>query len=99
MTRLKMKSRMTHYVDYNDLQNFINQVYGVQNYSIQASEYMSNDSETAINVSSIDPLDEWDLEMLKEFKVRGHKDYILSILMQDMVNRATIPAGRYVIET
>lgn len=92
---LKTKRRIVLATDYNDLDNFISQVYGRDFESIADQEW-SNYEDHEINVEP-EPLDAYDEKKLKDFLAGEWPSGMLHILLTDMANRKLIEPGNYLI--
>lgn len=95
---MKIETKLTHYVNYNDFEKFVQSTYNVENYEFASSEECSNDTaHTSSNVVK-KPLDKWTQGDLDKFiNENGNRQYMMHTLLQDMVNRDLIPEGNYVI--
>jgi hypothetical protein len=94
---LKVQTQIVHRVDYNDLEEFIQEEYG-HSISIVADLESSNDSAETFSIVKKEILSRWDLEKVEKFKATGDYDRSTSALLQDLVNRDLAPEGNYVID-
>lgn len=98
---LKYKSETIFTVDYNDLEDFINDHYGLQGgrkgFCYQAVEEIGNDTQKRFRVCK-EELDDWDVEKLNTLKEKGHADYCTRIVLVDLCNKDLIEPGTYLIE-
>jgi len=91
---LKTIKRTVFEVDYTDLEEFINEVYDVDDYSIPASEEVGNDTTLSQEVEKEKPLNNED-KVTKFTGGNGNAQWILDDLMTDMCNRGLIEEGYY----
>jgi hypothetical protein len=94
-----LKGKITTYVevDSNDLDTFVNKVYGVNSYECVAMEEWSNDTKHQVRVTSKEPLDKWAAEKIQEIKAGRCPSWSIQAVMQDLVNEGHIQPGIYLI--
>lgn len=89
-------SKVTHIkVKYDDLDRFIEHIYGVDEYSFVAEQEANNYSSYDFTVDG--ELDEWDEEELRKF-VEKKSDCGPATILNDMCRREIIEPGEYLIE-
>jgi hypothetical protein len=97
---MKVKTKQTHHVDYNELQDEIEEAFG-KPYCFQSDVECGNDTvheECDITKEEAAKMDEFDKEDLEEWKAAKYKQlWGPRILMLDMVRRGIIPEGDYII--
>lgn len=94
--KLKTQTKTIHYVNYNDFDHLVNEVYGID-YEIIPDMEKSNDSSLTASVKK-SQLDTYDQQRLDTFKSGGHVNYMARLLLQDLVNNDYAPEGDYVID-
>ena len=84
-------------VDYNDLEDFIREVYGV-NYSIPCGEEISNDSKKSYNVSAAN-VDKFKIREFKKLKSSDEVDegFYLIYILNDCCANGLIKPGTYLV--
>lgn len=91
--KLNMRTKMTHYVDYCDLESFISKVYGL-NISISAIEETGNDTTLAYDLDG--ELSSWEMEEFAAILADpNNAQYQLRLIMNKLVADEKIPAGSY----
>lgn len=89
-------------VDYGDLSDFINKVYGTSKYDFVASEQSGNDSSHSFAAKKTvgeNTMKKWQDEDIAQLKAKdGNTEFVTSSLFQDMVDRDLIPEGDYVVD-
>jgi hypothetical protein len=93
---LKLKKQVFFEVDYNDLDQFISDFYGVY-YEFVADQECSNDSQHTFNIKK-EKLAEYDQNKLNEFVNGKSRTYIARILLADLCNKDIIEPGKYLIK-
>lgn len=94
---LEMTVKTVFEVDYSDLDNFIEEVYGHQ-YEIVGAEECGNYCSKTYNIKK-EALDDYDVKRLNEFIANGKYQYLSpNVLLTDCCNRDLIPAGEYLID-
>lgn len=89
------KHPVTYIVEYRDFEKFVEEVYGVTNYSLPATQEASNDTSITLDVGPGDLVDQ---DRIDEFvKDNGEKCWMIHDLFADLVKRNILPAGYYVI--
>lgn len=102
MTELKLKYRekLVLQVDYNDLNEFITQAYGLtQPYEVVAEEEWGNDQSHTLLVEKRE-LDEDELEDIVTMEATKGKripSYTTSTLLDDLCNKGLIEPGEYLV--
>ena len=94
-TKLKCTKETKIVVDCNDLQDFIEEVYG-QIYEIVAEEEWNNYESHNFTISKED-INSYDLPKLNFFKKGNPKQYSLRVILQDLCNQDFIEEGDYLI--
>jgi len=93
---LKCKKASLIKVDYRDLEKLICEVYGKKEYSLVASEEWGNYEDHEIE-PCLEDEDEYDKEDLKEW-INGNKhDFVLQVIMNDLLRKGVIESGTYLI--
>jgi hypothetical protein len=83
-------------VDYDDLNNFIQEVTGQKDYNCVESEEWSNDSQHRYQI--IDSMDPYHLEKWKNFKAgKGPHAYMLYTILDGLCKDKHIQPGIYII--
>lgn len=95
MNKLIYTEEKVFKVDYNDLDQFIKEEYGVE-YESAAYEEWSNYQSHEKTVQK-EELDEFETKELENFKGGKPKHYMIGTILKDLVNRDRIPEGDYVI--
>lgn len=93
---LKINTKSMHKVQYYDLEEFINKVYQVKDYSLVADEEGNNDTSMTYNVAK-EEIDAYDMKKLNDFKEGRYVMYVTRTILIDLCNRDLIPEGEYVI--
>jgi len=94
---LKTVSETFLVVNYNDLNRFIRETTGRQNYNCVALEEWDNDSYHSISVSN-EPLDQYDSDFWADFKNRKETgSFGLSIIMNALCLEGKIAPGNYLV--
>lgn len=84
-------------VDYSDLDTFIQEVTGQQNYECIADQEWSNDSEHRFTVTG--ELSRYDRNQWEVFKSKGHSSgYMLRTILDGLCAEKLIPAGIYLVK-
>jgi hypothetical protein len=81
-------------VDYGDLEDFINDHYGIY-WDIVANMEWNNDTSYTLNIKK-EEMRDWDLKMLSLIK-SGKQEGRLSIILTDLANNGIIEEGEYLI--
>lgn len=92
---MQVTTKVTHYVDYYDLEKAVTEFYKLpKRFDILESP---NDTDYAIEVKA-EPLDEFEVEDLAEMKESSSiACYQMYLPLQDMCLAGAIPAGSYVV--
>jgi len=93
---LNVETELVHSVDYVDLENFINSVYGLEDFSFVVDQECSNDSSHRFRPDGT--LDDYDREQIKELLDGKYPAYMTDRLLNDCVRQRLIPAGVYIVE-
>lgn len=93
---LKTTTKTVHYVDYNDFDNKVKEIYG-HDFEIIVDEECSNDCNLSSGNITISKLDGYDLGRLGKFLLDGREKWMWRILLKDMVNNGHAPEGEYII--
>mgnify|MGYP001582433787 CR=1 FL=1 len=88
---MKIKTEVTHKVDYQELEKTIQEVYGWE-FSVVADWEGKNDSQIEMHIDT-----KTDRGRLNEWIKTGKGDYMTRIIMCDLCANGFIPAGSYVI--
>ncbi len=90
--KLKVEERKAFFVDYHDLDKFINHHYPIlqSKFEFVADEEMNNDSEKEINVTGEAKWGEKEIQ-------RGEGMYMTSALLNDACRRGLLEKGTYII--
>lgn len=83
-------------VDYNAFEAFIQEVYGVEDYSFVADQEMSNDLTKTFRVDGSE-LDKWDKKDIERFIAGAGGGFMARVLLQDLCAKGIIEAGTYSI--
>lgn len=92
---LKVETKLTHFVESSDLEDFFNSVYGVEGFNFVADQECGNDSSHSFNPDGY--LDEYDQEDIENWISKGYGHYMSSRLLNDCVRQRLIPAGVYIV--
>lgn len=95
---LKMEKEECYIVDYNDLDNFINEYYslkGVPEYYFVDDEEASNDNTYMFEVNG--EVDEYDETELEAFLNGEAHEFMTGTLLNDLARKNVIPKGNYII--
>ena len=95
---MKVKLKQVMLVEYSDLENQIQEYYGVKEFSVPGDQECGNDVSLTFDLNFTEELDEWEKDDIKKFKAGQYVTYITRTLMQDMVNEYQIPVGNYVVD-
>lgn len=90
-----MKKTMVIEIDYYELEKLIKATYG-QEYEIPCTEEADHCSLT--KVIDAEPLEQWNVKDLEEFKQGKPKCFLLQTLMRDMCINGVLEPGKYSIE-
>lgn len=95
---LKARTESVHFVDSNDLEEFIKAHTG-QCYDCVCSEEWSNDSQHRFTVKPFGEYSEYVQKKWAEFKAGGRDEesYVLSAILDGLCNEGKLAAGTYVI--
>lgn len=93
---LKTTTKTVHYVDYNDFDNKVKEIYG-HDFEIIADAECSNDSNLSSGRMVKRELDEYEAGRLAKFILTGKEGWIWQAILQDMVNSNHAPEGEYII--
>lgn len=93
---LKCKTETIVRVDSDELENFIQTVYGVS-YDIVGNQEWGNDSQHTCTIQEKKTLDAHDLKKLNGFKEGKSISYCLLIILQDLVNQGLLQPAQYLI--
>jgi len=96
MPELKVEKKTVFKVDYNDLDDFISEVYG-HRYEIVADEELSNYSSKEYHVEQ-EELSDYNMKSLREFTEEGRGMYNARLILVDLCNKGLIETGDYVID-
>lgn len=91
--KLKHKKKVVFEVDYTDLEEFIEEVYG-HSIELVADQEWNNDESHPISISKkalSNP------SKIKVFKETGKGDWLMYHLLEDMCNNGLIEEGHYLI--
>jgi hypothetical protein len=94
--RLKGRTETVIKVDYNDLDDFIHQTTGRDDYSCCDSQEWNNDSQHRFHVEN-KPLSEYDQKEWSQFKLGNKRHCYLGILLDGLCVDGLIPPGNYII--
>lgn len=83
-------------VDYNDLEQFIINEFGHDDYSFVADIECGNASDHEINVVN-EPLDEYHQARVDRFIITGNGSYVTKHLLQHLCTQGKVLPGRYLI--
>lgn len=98
MEKLKYEERNVKVVDYDDWDQFIQKVYGIEDYSIVADQEMNNDECREYRVANQELLDKYDSHELEKFKRGENVNYMTRVLMADLCIRGLLEEGTYLIK-
>jgi len=97
---LKTKDITYIVVEHSNFENFVNHIYGVNDFSVSAEEEASSSDSLTFQIGKYDwdsePHDDWDKGKLDEFYKTGYGTGV-RLLLVDMFQREIIPAGNYLI--
>lgn len=100
MTREEAHSKLTihtaYRIDSDDLNNIIQQVYGVNDYELIADEEWNNNSAHDFNVTG--KLSEYNDRQLEKFKETGRGSYMIQEIVQDLARQGYLPLGNLTVE-
>jgi len=91
---MKITTEVTHKVDYSELQQTIEQVYGKK---FDILEDMDASNDTSVEVTVQPRCDKFDQERIDKWLKTGETGYLARSLMNDMCLKGHIPEGSYVI--
>jgi hypothetical protein len=89
---LPMRTKVTHYVDYTDLEQFIVEAYGFT-YEIVAAEECSND--TTLNIEVTGVLDTYDIQNFNKLRSGEWVPFCTQLILDVLAHSNKIPAGMY----
>jgi len=92
---LRATKMVSYVVDYNDLETFIDNVYG-KHFSFTEDQESGNDSSHEFSVSK-EKLDKYEQKKLEEFVNDGDYCFSTSLIMNDLCNKGLIKPGHYII--
>lgn len=93
---MKIRTEITHTVEYRDLDQAVNEFYGLTDYDFAAEEEMSNDSAQTYHLDG--QLTEFDVEEIKTRMIPGgNYQFMTSTILNDMARAGAIPVGNYVV--
>lgn len=95
MTTLNMRTEVTHYVDYRELEEFIQDTYGFQ-YEVVAAEECGNDTSLAFTVGT--NFDNNDALLFEEMRQGIWHPYRTHMLLTKLASEGKIPTGKYIVE-
>lgn len=84
-------------LDYNDLENFIAQHYGIKEYSIPCVMECGNDTSFTIRAQAGE-LDQYDNKVLEMVKAGREPPFSLSVVLQDLCNKGLVDEGSYLVK-
>lgn len=94
---LKKTTELTHFVEYDELERFFNQVYQKDNFEFVADQEASNDSSHRFHVTG--EMSDWDREQVQRYIEEDDLGlYMTQYLLDDCARQKLIPAGIYVVE-
>ena len=93
---LEVEQKTVFKVDYNDLDDFISEVYG-HRYEIVADEELSNYSSKEFDIKK-EVLDDYDSKSLQEFIDDGKGQFNARLILIDLCNKGLIEEGDYIIK-
>lgn len=92
---LKYKTVTYYEIEWTELEQFIEAVYG-QKYDIISDMEWDNDSEHSFKVKKA-PLKDYEANQVEQFKATGKGGYIAYAILDDLCNRGFILEGEYLI--
>ena len=96
MAELEYKKMEVFKVDYSEIENLVEKVYG-HSFNFHADEEMGSDSYRLYNVNG--EVNESAEKALKEFKETGYNQFITRTLLNDMCRQGVIEKGNYLVDT
>ncbi len=97
MPKLKVEKRTVYKVDCSDLEQFVREVYAVEDYSFVAKQECGNDSQHRFHVDAV--MDKWDIkeaEALRGGKVEsGMSNHTI---LQTLCVDGHIKPGEYIVD-
>ena len=97
MPTLKCKTKTVIEVDYNDLDEFISEIYGVD-YEIVSDEELNNYSMKSFDIKK-ESLGAYDQRCFNNWKVDSNNEQFMArTILTDLCNRELIPEGEYLID-
>lgn len=98
MVELKYRTESYYYVDYDEFDKFVKEIYGVQQFEVAADLESGNDTSHTFNGIKKKPLSQWDAKKIEDFKTKdGAVSYTTRTLLEDLCNNGHIPEGNYII--
>lgn len=97
-TKLKFKEEKVFRLDHDELDRFIAKVYGLKDFSVVMTEEASNDSTLSFAEISARKQDEYDLEMLDNFKQGINRRFFTHVILNDLCIQGLIPPGDYIVD-
>lgn len=92
---MKYTEKKFYYVEYHDLEQKIEEVYG-HYYEIPPNEECGNDVSLEFNVDSTG-VTGWELDKLNDFKAGLEPQWALSYILKDLASNGHIPAGNWIV--
>jgi hypothetical protein len=92
---LKRRTELTHYVDYSDLETYIEECYG-QKVEIAAMEEVGNDTTLSFNIDGEGY--SWDTEKFEAFMRGEFVPFGTRVILRQLYIDGLIPSGCYVVE-
>lgn len=81
-------------VQYHDLDDYIQEVYGHE-FNCVADQEWSNDSKKTVWAE--EGTDKWDQEKVDKFVATGHYSFSLQAILRDLCNRKLLEPGKYLV--
>jgi len=95
---LKTTERKFYEVDYGDFEEFIQEEFGISEYSFACDMECGNDSSHEFNVKA--ELDQWDEDQIKKFVDSDGKEesYMAHALFNKLCQQGKIKEGNYLVK-
>lgn len=82
-------------LEYNELNDLIEEIYG-KKFDFLGDRESGNDITHRFDVEKKE-LDEYEIEQLNDWKIRGTYNWVTDIVLMDMCNNDHIPPGIYLV--
>lgn len=92
---MKIETKMVHYVEYRDLEEFVVLEYG-RELEFVADQECGNDTSQEFWVTA-EPLPLWDGELIEQWRTGGDPGWVTGAVLNDLCVKGKIPAGEYIV--